>query len=83
MLTSLFGYHIKICLPVISVEGHTHHYFFSFKVLTNDSPSLNNSDVIFPVFGSQFSTQLYGLWFIPFMQVQRYLSFEREIIPYL
>ena len=38
-------------------------------VLTDDSTLLKSSDIIYPVFGLQTSTRLYGFWFIPFMQV--------------
>ena len=38
-------------------------------VLSNNSTLLKSSDIIYPVFGLQSSTQLYGFWFIPVMEV--------------
>ena len=37
-------------------------------LLANHSAMLKSSDIIYPVFGSQSSSQLYGFWFIPFME---------------
>ena len=37
-------------------------------LLANHSAMLKSSDIIYPVFGSQSSSQLYGHWFIPFME---------------
>ena len=39
------------------------------KLFENESTLLKSSDIVYPVFGSQASPQLYGFWFIPFMPV--------------